>query len=153
MGKDILFIVRTYEALNKKQLYEILRLRAEVFVVEQNCPYQDVDGKDDTALHVLGYIGDQLMAYTRIFEAGNYFDHASIGRVVVKKEFRKHTYGQELMEFSIRAVHTQGLGEFIEISAQKYLERFYTDLGFAPTGAEYLEDGIPHLRMIRKRKT
>ena len=153
MTETVKFQVKTFEQLTKEQLYEILRLRAEVFVVEQDCPYQDVDGKDQKALHVLGYHDDKLMAYTRIFKAGDYFKNASIGRVVVKKSFRESAYGKQLMQVSIEAVQSHFLVEIIEISAQKYLTRFYTVLGFVPTGEEYLEDGIPHLRMIKHKKT
>lgn len=146
------FHVKTFEALTTSELYDLLQLRAAVFVVEQECPYQDVDGKDSKALHVLGYKEKILAGYTRIFKPGDYFKNASIGRVVVEKRFRGSDNGKLLMEHSIKAVHDNFSTETIEISAQKYLRKFYNDLKFKSTGEEYLEDNIPHLRMIRSKK-
>ena len=143
------FEIKIFEELTKNQLYDLLQLRAEVFVVEQDCPYQDVDGKDAKALHILGYEERELIAYTRIFKPGDYFKNASIGRVVVKKSFRGSNYGKSLMNISIKAVNDHFKTDIIEISAQKYLLKFYNELSFKATGAEYLEDNIPHLRMIR----
>lgn len=148
MNKEISFVLKNYEELSKQELYAILQLRAEVFVVEQECPYQDVDGKDDKALHVLGFKKNALVAYTRIFKANDYFDNASIGRVVVKKEQRSFKYGEALMHYSI-AVASAHETEIIEISAQEYLKRFYNNLGFKQEGEGYLEDNIPHIRMKR----
>lgn len=149
MENNISFELKTYDELEKHELYALLQLRAEVFVVEQDCPYQDVDGKDDKALHVLGYKDQELVAYTRIFKAGAYFNHTSIGRVVVKKEQRAYGYGKRLMQYSI-AVASDKDTLIIEISAQEYLRRFYNELGFKQVGSGYLEDNIPHIRMIRQ---
>lgn len=144
------FKIKKYEFLTKDELYAILRLRAEVFVVEQDCVYQDVDNKDQNAVHVLGYLDDTLVAYTRFFEPGKYFNFASIGRVVVQKEYRKYSYGYEVMKQSIEGVRHYFNETTIKISAQTYLKRFYNNLGFKEIGEEYLEDGIPHVAMIRK---
>lgn len=143
--------IKTYHDLTKDELYALLRLRSEVFVVEQDCVYQDMDGKDQKALHVLGYKKEQLIAYTRLFGPGDYFEHASIGRVVVKKEERQHKYGYGIMKVSIKAIDEHFNGKTIKISAQSYLKKFYNSLGFKEEGEGYLEDGIPHVAMLLKR--
>ena len=147
--KPLHFKVKLYEKLTRDELYELLQLRAKVFVVEQDCVYQDVDGKDDLALHVLGYKDNVLVAYTRIFPPGSYFEYASIGRVVVRASERQHKYGYDLMNVSIEAVETAYKTTTIKISAQTYLKSFYNRLGFKEVGEGYLEDGIPHIGMIR----
>tara|TARA_R110002020_G_C16238737_1_gene768975 strand:- start:1137 stop:1580 length:444 start_codon:yes stop_codon:yes gene_type:complete len=144
------FKIKEYKDLTKEELYDLLQLRSEVFVVEQDCVYQDIDGKDQKALHVLGYKDESLIAYTRIFKGGYYFDNASIGRVIVKEDQRKYGYGKDLMKVSIEAVSKHYNAEIIEISAQTYLNNFYSNLGFQDVGEGYLEDGIPHIRMIKK---
>lgn len=141
--------IKTFDELSKIELYDLLRLRAEVFVVEQDCVYQDVDNKDQKAVHILGYIDNELIAYTRLFKPGDYFERASIGRVVVKESHRKLNLGNKLMKTSIQAVEDFFNTISIEISAQEYLRKFYTELGFNETGTPYLEDGIPHIRMIK----
>lgn len=141
--------VKAFKELTTNELYQLLQLRSEVFVVEQNCIYQDIDGKDQNALHVLGYKGDKLVAYTRMFKPGDYFDYASIGRVVVRAHERQFKYGYTIMEASIEAVKTQYNTTTIKISAQTYLKRFYNNLGFKEVGEEYLEDNIPHIAMIK----
>lgn len=141
--------VKAFKELTTNELYQLLQLRSEVFVVEQNCIYQDIDGKDQNALHVLGYKGDKLVAYTRMFKPGDYFDYASIGRVVVRAHERQFKYGYTIMEVSIEAVKTQYNTTTIKISAQTYLKRFYNNLGFKEVGEEYLEDNIPHIAMIK----
>ncbi len=147
--RPLLFQVKAYEMLTRDELYTLLQLRAEVFVVEQDCVYQDIDGKDDKALHVLGYKNEHLVAYTRIFPPNTYFKEASIGRVVVKDTERMHKYGYDLMNASIKAIEDQYQVQTIKISAQTYLMKFYNQLGFKKIGEEYLEDGIPHIGMIR----
>ncbi|MFT6796226.1 MAG: ElaA protein [Maribacter sp.] len=141
--------VKTFKELNSMELYSILQLRAKVFVVEQNCVYQDLDGKDQNALHVIGTKRDKIVAYTRVFKAGFYYDVASIGRVVVAQEERRYGYGKVIMEASIQAVKEHLNEETIKISAQEYLKNFYYDLGFKEVGEGYLEDGIPHIAMIK----
>ena len=141
--------VLSFEELNTQQLYDLLQLRSEVFVVEQDCVYQDIDGKDQKALHVLGYSNYKLVAYTRIFKPGDYFNEASIGRVVVKASYRMHKYGYDIMNASIEAVIKNYKTSEIRISAQTYLKSFYNNLGFVEVGEEYLEDGIPHINMLR----
>lgn len=141
--------IKTFSELSLHQLYFLLQLRSEVFVVEQNCVYQDIDGKDLKALHVLGIKNNKIIAYTRCFKPGDYFKEAAIGRVVVAKDERLHNYGYEIMKASINAIETTFNTSTIKISAQTYLKKFYNNLGFIETGKAYLEDGIPHLGMIR----
>lgn len=141
---------KLFSELTTTELYEILRLRSEVFVVEQNCVYQDVDDKDQKALHVIGFKNNKVVAYTRIFNAGDYFEKASIGRVVVAKNERKYGYGHVIMKHAINAIKTHFDRTSIEISAQTYLKKFYESHNFKKVGEEYLEDGIPHIRMIKK---
>jgi len=143
--------IKKFSDIGTQELYSILQLRSEVFVVEQDCVYQDLDGKDQKALHVLGYKEDSLVAYTRIFTAGDYFAEASIGRVVVKSTERQYGYGKDIMKASISAVAEHYNETTIRLSAQTYLKDFYNELGFLETGEEYLEDGIPHLGMLRKK--
>ena len=142
--------ILSFYQLTIHSLYELLQLRAAVFVVEQTCPYQDVDGKDQNALHVLGYKDDQLVAYTRLFKPGAYFDNASIGRVLVKENQRQYGYGKVIMQSSIAYIENNFDTKTIELSAQTYLKKFYNDLGFKEIGEGYLEDDIPHIRMINK---
>lgn len=142
--------VKTFEELSNTELYQIMRLRSEVFVVEQDCVYQDLDNKDQKALHVLGIKKQNIVAYTRIFKPGDYFTHTSIGRVVVKKKERKFGYGKVIMEASLVEIDKRFPKSPIELSAQTYLVKFYNDLGFKASGEEYLEDDIPHIKMIKK---
>ena len=141
--------VKDFQQLTKTELYDVLQLRSEVFVVEQDCVYQDIDGKDQKALHVLAYKDDNLVAYTRIFKPGDYFKEASIGRVVVKENQRQHKYGYDIMKASISVIENHYKTSEIRISAQTYLKQFYKNLDFKTIGEEYLEDGIPHINMIK----
>lgn len=144
------FIIKTFSELTTDELYAVLQLRSEVFVVEQDCVYQDLDYKDQKSLHVLGFKDDKIIAYTRIFKPGDYFKEASIGRVVVKDSERKYGYGHELIEASIKAVEDHYNTKEITISAQVYLTKFYNSHGFKKVSDEYLEDGIPHIEMLLK---
>lgn len=141
--------VKTFDELTTLELYQLLRLRSEVFVVEQDCVYQDVDNKDQKALHVLGKKNGELAAYTRIFKPGDYFENTSIGRVVVAQDQRKYGLGKQIMQASLAVIEEKFPKQPIEISAQCYLLKFYTELGFEAFGEEYLEDGIPHKRMLK----
>ncbi len=147
---ELIYKVKSFNELSTSELYKILRLRAAVFVVEQDCVYQDIDNKDQNALHVIGYKDHEVVAYTRIFNAGHYFEKASIGRVVVSQNERKFGYGHDLIKESIAAIEKHFNTKSIKISAQTYLKRFYETHGFTQIGEEYLEDGIPHIGMIRE---
>ncbi|WP_431472462.1 GNAT family N-acetyltransferase [Nonlabens sp. SCSIO 43208] len=138
--------IKTFDELNTIELYHILRLRSQVFVVEQDCVYQDIDNKDQLAIHVIGYHDESIVAYTRIFKPGDYFKQSSIGRVVVNPEFRGKSYGKLIMKASMDYIYKKSWSTII-ISAQCYLDKFYKELGFESTGEEYLEDGIPHQKM------
>lgn len=143
-------VIKTFSELTLQELYRILQLRSEVFVVEQDCVYQDIDGKDEKSLHVLGIKNNQIVAYTRIFKPGDYFEYASIGRVVVSKNERAFKYGYDIMKVSIEAIETYFNEKKIKISAQAYLKSFYNNCGFIEYGEEYLEDDIPHIAMLRE---
>ena len=142
-------VIKSFNEFSIEELYAVLRLRSEVFVVEQTCVYQDMDGKDQKATHILGYEKDQLVAYTRFFKPGDYFEQASIGRVVVSPSQRGKSYGKEIMLTSLAFAKAEHFPS-IKISAQCYLDKFYTDLGFISTGEKYLEDGIPHQAMDKQ---
>ena len=141
------FTVKTFSELTTSELYQILELRSEVFVVEQDCVYLDVDGKDQKALHVFGFKNNKIVAYTRLFKPRDYFKTASIGRVVVQQDERKYGYGHELIKASILAIKEEYHVIEITISAQTYLTKFYESHGFEKVGDEYLEDDIPHIEM------
>lgn len=142
------FVVKKFEELDIHQLYGIMELRSEVFVVEQDCVYQDIDGKDQKALHVIGIKDNKIIAYTRAFKAGDYFDEASFGRVVVSKDQRQYGYGHDLIKATVKAIGQYFNETTIKISAQTHLKKFYESHGFVQTGNGYLEDGIPHIAMV-----
>lgn len=142
--------LKSFDQLTIHELYALLQLRSEVFVVEQDCVYQDIDGKDNRALHVLGFENNILVAYTRCFAPGIYFDEAAIGRVVVKNSVRGKAYGHEILKASINAVETNYSTTTIKLSAQTYLTKFYETHGFRQIGEGYLEDGIPHIAMVKE---
>jgi ElaA protein len=140
-----------FVALTPQELYAALRLRSEVFVVEQNCVFLDMDNYDQQCLHLLGFDGETLVAYTRLVPPGVIYEQASIGRVVTSPEVRRTGGGRLLMEESIRQVGVHfGAGD-IKIGAQLYLKRFYESFGFAQVSDVYLEDGIEHIYMIRNK--
>ncbi|WGH74625.1 GNAT family N-acetyltransferase [Tenacibaculum tangerinum] len=143
------FIVKRFQELTTSELYDLLQLRSEVFVVEQDCVYQDLDGKDQKALHVLGVKEGNIIAYARLFNSGEYFNTPSIGRVIVKKTERRYGYGHDLMKVAIKAISDNYKETTITISAQTYLQKFYESHGFKQVGEGYLEDGIPHIRMVK----
>ena len=143
-----MIITKTFSELDTEDLYQILRIRSEVFVVEQDCVYQDIDNKDQNAIHLYYIENNQIVAYTRIFKAGDYYENPCIGRVVVSKKNRGNDLGKKIMIDSMEYIKQNIKGEKIELSAQKYLDKFYKDLGFYKIGEDYLEDGIPHQRMI-----
>ena len=143
------FYVKSFEELTTTELYDFLQLRSDVFVVEQACVFLDLDNRDKEALHIIGKKNDKIVAYTRIFKPEEYYDEASIGRVVVKKEERKYGYGHELMQFSIKTIEDTFKVDTIKIGAQLYLKSFYESHGFNQVGEQYLEDGIIHIYMIK----
>lgn len=149
-SQALIFTCKQFEELSLLELYATMRLRQEVFVVEQDCPYIDADGKDLASWHLLGWQGEQLVAYTRLVPKGiSYPDYVSIGRVVTDPSVRREGFGKVLMQQSILEIQRLFPNEPIKISAQSYLIRFYESFGFVSTGQEYLEDGIPHRAMIK----
>ncbi|MEO8150203.1 MAG: GNAT family N-acetyltransferase [Bacteroidia bacterium] len=144
------FKVRPFAELSLKELYEILALRQSIFIVEQNCPYMDCDGKDFHALHLMGFTDEgKLAAYARIIEPGISYPEVSIGRVVTATTYRKFGLGRQLMAEALR-VAKENYGDVdVRIGAQRYLLKFYADFGFE-TGEPYIEDGIDHNIMLRK---
>jgi len=141
--------IKPFNELSAQELYQLLRLRSEVFVVEQNCVYQDIDGKDQKALHVIGEADQKIVAYSRLFKSGDYFENASIGRVVIDPDYRDKKWGHQLVQEGISGIKKYFSEEKITISAQLYLKKFYESNGFIAHGETYLEDGIPHIEMLR----
>lgn len=146
----ITFTCVPFVELTAYMLYDILALRQEVFVVEQNCPYQDCDGKDQDSWHLMGRNEEgDLICYTRLLPTGlAYPDYPSIGRVVSSPKARGTGAGKILMQKSIAQCHDLFGNIPIKIGAQSYLLAFYEGLGFVSTGEAYLEDGIPHTKMV-----
>ncbi|CAH1522577.1 Protein ElaA [Vibrio owensii] len=140
-----------FSQLTTTQLYEMLRLRVDVFVVEQTCPYPELDGKDtlEGVYHLLGYQGDELVACARLLPAGTTYDNVSIGRVVTKQSARGGGLGHELLEQALQHCQQLWIGQTIDIGAQEHLMAFYASHGFEVISESYLEDGIPHVDMRR----
>ena len=142
--------VKKFDELSLHELYAILRLRSEVFVVEQNCVFQDMDNKDQSSYHLMGWQNNILIAYTRLIPPGISYEFSSIGRVVTSSSARGTGIGKLLMEKSIEEVENLFGKTPIKIGAQLYLREFYTSFGFRQTGDIYVEDGIDHIEMIRQ---
>ena len=146
---QIQWVLKKFDELTPHQLYAILQLRNEVFVVEQNCVFQDADDKDQNAYHLMGFHENKLVAYTRLVPPGIIYEQASIGRVVTSHLVRGTGAGKESMKQSIDAANDLFGKQPIKIGAQLYLKKFYTSLGFEPVSEVYLEDGIEHIYMIK----
>ena len=144
----IQFRIKTFNELTLNELYSILKLRSRVFVVEQNCVYQDLDNKDQKALHLIGETENKIVAYSRLFKPGDYFDLACIGRVVINADYRDKKWGYLLMQEGIKGVLKHYNETKIKISAQLYLKKFYESNGFVAQGEVYLEDEIDHIEMV-----
>ena len=140
----------TFDALSLHELHDLLQLRTEVFVVEQQCVFQDLDGTDGQAVHLLGVRNHQLVAYARCFAAGVKFTQASMGRVVTRQSARGTGLGHALIEKAIDSIGTLWGPQTIRIGAQARLKIFYSGHGFVDVGRPYLEDGIDHLEMVRR---
>jgi ElaA protein len=145
--------IKKFEELTSLELYIILKLRAEVFIVEQNCPYQDLDGKDLRSLHLIGMNElNELVAYARLLPQHISYPEASIGRVVSSPNYRKTGLGKELMKKALEVIYEKFGNSPIRIGAQLYLKDFYESLGFVKISDEYLEDNIPHIEMLKNFK-
>ncbi len=147
---EIQWKIKSFENLSVSELYDILRLRSAIFVVEQDCVYLDLDGKDKLALHLFGEFEGVIVAYSRLFKPGITFDNASIGRVVVDANYRDRKWGHDLMREAIAGIKNHFGESKITIGAQLYLKKFYESHGFVQTSEMYLEDDIPHIEMKRE---
>ena len=141
--------IKSFDDLTVHELYDLLRLRSEIFVVEQNCVYLDLDGKDKVALHLFGEFECKIVAHARLFKAGITFENASIGRVTVDVNYRDRKWGHDLMREAIAGIKYHFGESQITIGAQLYLKKFYENHGFIQTSDMYLEDDIPHIEMIK----
>jgi ElaA protein len=147
--ENITWELKSFDDLKPAQLYAMLRLRTEVFVVEQNCVFQDLDNKDQKSVHLFGWRGEQLLAYTRLVPPGISYDEPSIGRVVTSPVARGTGLGKVLMQKSIKEAQQLFGVTSIRIGAQLYLRAFYQSLGFEQSSDIYDEDGIDHIEMVR----
>lgn len=139
----ITFENKSFESLTNQEIFEMYQLRVSVFVVEQNCPYQEVDDTDLIATHILGKNdAGELVAYMRIYQTDNTWH---IGRVIVREDNRKSNYGRNMVEYALSLIET---GSTVEAQAQEYLQKFYGSFGFKPVSEVYLEDNIPHIDMV-----
>jgi ElaA protein len=141
--------IKPFEALSVYELYDLLKLRSEIFVVEQKCAYLDLDGKDKVALHLIGEFDGKIVAHARLFKPGISFDKASIGRVVVDSNYRDKKWGHDLMREAIAGIRLHFGESQITIGAQLYLKKFYESHGFVQTSTMYLEDDIEHIEMCK----
>jgi ElaA protein len=143
--------LKKFDELIPYELYAILQLRNEVFVVEQNCVFQDADNKDQLSYHLMGWSAERLIAYSRIIPAGIAYEFVSIGRVVTAPDKRRNGTGKELMNEALKATTTLFGNVSIKLGAQRYLKNFYESFGFVQSSDIYIEDGIPHIEMIRTK--
>ncbi len=141
--------LKLFNDLSPTELYAILRLRGEIFIVEQNCPYLDTDGKDFHSHHLLGYVGEDLAAYSRLVFPDISYDEVSIGRVVTSAKYRRKEFGKLLMQKSVEEIERIYGKVPIRIGSQAYLKKFYEGFGFVDLNEPYMEDGIPHLIMLQ----
>ena len=143
-------MIKSFEALSKQELYNILALRANIFVVEQSCVYQDIDGLDSKATHIFLKDGEKIIAYARLFAPNDYYQgYTAIGRVVVPKSHRGKGLAHKLLKQAIAYLSAMYPKKNIKIGAQTYLKAFYETHGFSQIGEPYVEDGIPHIHMTR----
>ena len=151
MIQEIIWKIKSFQEFSSHELYEILKIRQEVFVVEQKCYYLDADGDDHKAVHIWAEKEDQIVAYCRVFPQKVKYPEASIGRVLTHLSSRNLRLGKMLMRFAIQTIECRFKSKQIRISAQDYLLRFYTNFGFLATEKKYLEDNIPHTEMLLRK--
>lgn len=147
---SIIWKIKTFEEFTAPELYQVLKARVDVFVVEQNCPYPDLDDYDQKALHLWAEENGEVLAYCRIFDQGIKYTEASIGRVLTTEKARGKSLGKQLLQYAVETIENRFHTSGIRISAQDYLLKFYSGFGFEDTGKKYLEDDIPHTEMLRK---
>lgn len=142
--------IKTFPELTTTELYEIIKARVNVFVVEQDCPYPDLDDNDQKAIHLWAEDNGEVLAYCRIFDKGIRYPETSIGRVITTENGRGTGLGRQLISYALDIIENRLRTREVRISAQDYLLKFYSDFGFLDTGKKYLEDNIPHTEMLRK---
>lgn len=147
---NIIWKIKTFEEFTVPELYNLLKARSEVFVVEQNCVYLDADGYDQQAIHVWAEEEGEILAYCRVFNKGIKYEETSLGRVITTEKGRGRSLGKQLIKYAVETIENRYHTSEVRISAQDYLLRFYSEFGFVDTGKKYLEDDIPHTEMIRK---
>ena len=147
---EVVWKIKSFDKLTIKELYAILKIRQEVFIVEQTCYYLDADGYDEKAIHIWGEKDEEIVAYCRIFEPKIKYPESSLGRVLTNPSYRNLKLGKVLLKIALNTIETKFDTPNVRISAQDYLLRFYSEFGFISTGLEYLEDDIPHTEMLRK---
>ncbi len=147
---SIVWKIKTFEEFTVPELYAVLKARIDVFVIEQNCPYPDLDDYDQKAVHIWAEENGAILAYCRVFDKGIKYEETSIGRVLTTEKARGKSLGKQLIQYAVETIENRFHTPEIRISAQDYLLRFYGGFGFEDTGKKYLEDDIPHTEMIRK---
>ena len=145
MRQDVTLHKKTFQELTTDELYELLRVRSEVFVVEQNCVYQDLDGDDQQSFHLWLTVNDKVIALARVCPAGTHMEQVSIGRVITTE--RGKGYGKQIMLHAIRAAVEHFGATLIDIEAQEYARGFYESVGFKQSSNTFMLDGIPHIKM------
>ncbi|WP_432205127.1 GNAT family N-acetyltransferase [Cetobacterium somerae] len=146
-----MIICKKFNELTVEELYEILKLRSEIFVVEQKCVYNDIDGKDTTSIHVMLKENGKIKAYLRVLQPGVSYEDASLGRVLVAENARKKGFAKLIVEAGVNYIIENFKTKDITIGAQEYLRKFYNEMGFKAISEVYLDDGIPHLDMKYSR--
>lgn len=147
--KNCIWHIKRFGELSTDELYRIIQLRIEVFVVEQDAPYQDCDDKDRKALHLFGEMNGEILAYLRLLPAGVSYDEPSIGRVVTRTSIRGTGLGKAMLDLGLEAAKNYFETTANRISAQSYLKSFYEQYGFRQVSEEYLEDNLPHIEMLK----
>jgi ElaA protein len=150
LTSKIIWKIKIFDEFTISELYGILKSRIDVFVIEQNCPYPDLDDYDQKAVHIWAEEEGEILAYCRIFDKGIKYDEASIGRVLTTQKGRGKGLGKLLIKYAVETIENRYHSSAVRISAQNYLLNFYSEFGFEDTGKKYLEDDIPHTEMIRR---
>jgi ElaA protein len=153
VGRVMNWVIKKFNELSSDELYEILKLRSEVFVIEQECIYEDCDGKDKESYHLFAEQNGEILVYLRILEKGVSYSEISIGRVLANKKYRGRGFAKQMMLRAIEFIEHSLNEKEIRISAQVYLLNFYSSFGFAQVSEGYLEDDIPHIEMLYKNLT
>ncbi|WP_374458408.1 GNAT family N-acetyltransferase [Chryseobacterium taeanense] len=152
MKTNIIWKIKTFDEFSVSELYNVLKARIDVFVVEQNCPYPDLDDYDQKAVHIWAEENGEVLANCRIFDRGIKYPEASIGRVLTTEKARGKRLGKQLIQYALDTIEARFHTSEVRISAQDYLLKFYGEFGFEDTGKKYLEDDIPHTEMFYSKK-